>query len=137
VMLAFNLSVEAAWTVVVHQDVWEAAGLLAMVALMPMLVVVQGLLAHGALWLLGGVKAPLKATLRANCYATAPLLFSFSILESVAGIWSFVILVVGIRETHQCGLLRAIAAPLLPVCLIVIGAVALVRTFGIALSDLI
>lgn len=80
---------------------------------------------HLCLTLVGGAKHGYDATLRVASYAQAPALLNVVPICGgvIAGIWTMVLVVIGLREVHECSTGQAIMAVLLPiiVCCCCIG----------------
>ncbi len=83
---------------------------------------------HLCLTLVGGAKHGYDATLRVLSYAQAPQLLGVVPFcgGAIAGIWSMVLVVIGLREVHGCTTGQAILAVLLPmiVCCCCLGVMA-------------
>lgn len=88
--------------------------------------VLAGALTHGTLRLLGRARAPLERTLRAVCYANAPLVLGVvPLLGGLVGwFWMLGLEVIGVRETHRTSTGTALIAVMgyrLVFCLGVVG----------------
>jgi hypothetical protein len=79
---------------------------------------VQGLILHAFVLLMGGEKGA-KQTVKTTMYASTPfLLFGWiPFVSIIAYIWSFVLLIIGLRENHEMELGNAIIVVFLPVVL--------------------
>jgi hypothetical protein len=75
---------------------------------------------HLFLLMVGGAKHGFGPTLRVFCFAAGPQLFSVVpyVGPAVGGIWSLVITVIGLRETHETTTGKAAAALLIPLVLL-------------------
>jgi hypothetical protein len=75
---------------------------------------------HLFLLLVRGAKHGFGPTLRVFCYSAGPQVFGVVpyLGPAVGGIWSLVITVIGLRETHETTTGRATAAVLIPVVLL-------------------
>ncbi len=74
------------------------------------------------LQVLGVRNSSLEATFRISCYSSGPGLFNILPFygSMVAGIWEFIILVIGLREGFNIGTGRAILAILAPLIVIIV-----------------
>jgi hypothetical protein len=72
---------------------------------------------HVCLMVLGGARHGFEGTFRAVCYGSSAQGLSVipMIGSVVAGVWSLVLTVIGIKEIHQTNYVRAILAVVLPV----------------------
>jgi hypothetical protein len=79
---------------------------------------VQGLILHAFVLLMGGEKGA-KQTVKTTMYASTPfLLFGWiPFVSIIAYIWSFVLLIIGLKENHEMELGNAIIVVFLPVVL--------------------
>ncbi len=71
---------------------------------------------------LGVRNATMESVFRISCYSTGPGIFNVVPLlgSLVAGVWEFVVLVIGLREGFRIGTGRAITAILLPLIITVV-----------------
>jgi hypothetical protein len=74
---------------------------------------------HVCLWILGGINDSYNASLKAVCYASGPQLFhAIPFLGSlIATVWWLVLVVIGLRETHQVSTGKVVLAIFLPIIL--------------------
>ena len=79
---------------------------------------VQGLIMHAFVLLMGGTKGATQ-TVKTTMYASTPfLLFGWiPFVSIIAYIWSFVLLILGLKENHEMELGNAIIVVLIPVVL--------------------
>jgi len=88
-------------------------------------ILISGLIVHLFLMLFGGANQGLTMTLRVISYAYAPQIFSVVPLVGwcVAGVWTLVLVVIGIAAAHRTDTWRAALAVLVPVilCVCVVG----------------
>jgi hypothetical protein len=75
----------------------------------------KGLFHHIFVLLMGGEQG-VAQTLKASMYSAVPILVLgwIPIINIIAGIWSFVLLILGIRELHKISTASAIATVLIP-----------------------
>ncbi len=75
---------------------------------------IQGGIAHLSLALLGGTKRPYQSTVRVAAYASGPLaLLLIPCVGMAAAVCQIISFVVGLDETHECGIGKATIAVLL------------------------
>ena len=81
-------------------------------------VFVEGLIMHAFVLLMGGEKGA-KQTIKTTMYASTPfLLFGWiPFVSIIAYIWSFVLLIIGLKENHEMELGNAIIVVFIPVVL--------------------
>jgi hypothetical protein len=81
----------------------------------------SGLIIHAFVILMGGEKG-VTQTVKTTMYASTPFLLLgwIPIVSSIAYIWSFVLLIIGIKETQEMELGNAILVVLVPVVLVII-----------------
>jgi len=79
---------------------------------------VQGLIMHAFVLLMGGTKGA-KQTVKTTMYASTPFLLLgwIPFVSIIAYIWSFVLLVIGIKENHEMELGNALLVVLIPIVL--------------------
>jgi hypothetical protein len=84
------------------------------------LLFIAAALIHSSLKLLGGASRPFVTTTRVFAFSGGPSLFSIVPLIGplAGGIWSMVLVVIGLREAHATTTLRALAALLLPIAIV-------------------
>jgi len=94
---------------------------------------------HLVLMLLGGARRDFEATLRVVSFAQATsILFLVPFCgQFVGGIWTLVLYVLGLAETHQIGHGKAAAAVLLPIVLVCCCCGALAFLFAGAVAGLV
>ncbi len=82
-------------------------------------------LVHLFLLMLRGAKHGFGPTVRVFCFSAGPQLFNIVpfIGPAVGGIWSLVITIIGIRETHETTTGKAVGAVLIPMTLLLILAI--------------
>ena len=79
---------------------------------------------HLCLLLVRGANEGYQATFRVVSYSSVPSLFSVvPIVGSIASLWSIVLMVIGLRETHKTSTGKSVAAVLIPVAVVVVLAV--------------
>ncbi|MBI4711899.1 MAG: YIP1 family protein [Planctomycetes bacterium] len=84
---------------------------------------------HLCLMILGGNKKGFEATFRSMCYAQGPMVFDIIPMCGgiIGGVWSIVLVIIGLKETHQIPVWKAIVAYLLPLvcvcCLAIVAAI--------------
>jgi len=93
-----------------------AVGFLLTPAFLLLWILLHGVATHAVLRLLGAGTAGLRATLQVLAYAAGPAVWAaVPVVGSLAaGVWSFVLAVVGLAAAHRTGRLRAAAALVLP-----------------------
>jgi hypothetical protein len=104
-------------------------------------VFVEGLILHAFVLLMGGEKGA-KQTIKTTMYASTPFLLLGWIpyVSIIAYIWSFVLLIIGLKENHEMELGNAIIVVFIPVVLgiVLIGlGSAVIVAFMAAISALI
>jgi hypothetical protein len=104
-------------------------------------VFVEGLIMHAFVLLMGGEKGA-KQTIKTTMYASTPFLLLGWIpyVSIIAYIWSFVLLIIGLKENHEMELGNAIIVVFIPVVLgiVLIGlGSAVIVAFMAAISALI
>ena len=79
---------------------------------------VQGLIMHAFVLLMGGEKGA-KQTIKTTMYASTPFLLLgwIPFVSIIAYIWSFVLLIIGLKENHEMELGNAIIVVFIPVVL--------------------
>jgi hypothetical protein len=84
-------------------------------------VFVEALIIHAFVLLMGGEKG-FRQTIKTTMYSSTPFLLLgwIPIVSTIAYIWSIVLLVIGIKETHQMSLGNAVLAVLIPIVLVII-----------------
>ena len=102
----------------------------------------QGLFQHIFVLLVGGEQGVVQ-TLKASMYSGVPALVLgwIPIVNIIAGIWSFVLLVLGIRELHEISTARAIAAVLIPgvlfILLVILLVLCIIVFIGIGILEMV
>jgi len=81
-------------------------------------VFVEGLIMHAFVLLMGGEKGA-KQTIKTTMYASTPFLLLgwIPFVSIIAYIWSFVLLIIGLKENHEMELGKAIIVVFIPVVL--------------------
>jgi len=81
-------------------------------------VFVEGLIMHAFVLLMGGEKGA-KQTIKTTMYASTPFLLLgwIPFVSIIAYIWSFVLLIIGLKENHEMELGNAIIVVFIPVVL--------------------
>jgi hypothetical protein len=89
---------------------------------------------HLFLLMVRGAKHGFGPTLRVFCFSVSPQLFCVVpyVGPAVGGIWSLVLTVIGLRETHETSTGRALAALLIPLFLFVLLGVLLIMAMFLA-----
>ena len=84
-------------------------------------VFVEGLIMHAFVLLMGGEKGATQ-TVKTMMYASTPfLLFGWiPFVSIIAYIWSFVLLIIGLKENHEMDLGKAVLVVLIPIVLVII-----------------
>jgi hypothetical protein len=84
-------------------------------------VFVEGLIIHAFVVLMGGEKGA-KQTIKTTMYASTPFLLLgwIPIVSTIAYIWSFALLIIGIKETQEMELGNAILVVIIPVVLFIV-----------------
>jgi hypothetical protein len=84
-------------------------------------VFVEGLIIHAFVVLMGGEKGA-KQTIKTTMYASTPFLLLgwIPIVSTIAYIWSFALLIIGIKETQEMELGNAILVMIIPIVLFII-----------------
>lgn len=91
---------------------------LSAVILFPLSIMISSGLTHLGVRMVGGTERPFSTTLRAICYALAPnVLQGIPVVGGLVGIYTVVLEVWGIRDSHKLTTGRAIVAVLWPVVL--------------------
>jgi hypothetical protein len=121
-VLPFGMEREAIARVIAFMESW--AGLVAQVVFGGISVTIGVFITSGVLhlmlMLLGAGQKSFETTFRAVCFAQAPMLlfvipvFLIPGCGLLVGLWSLVLYVIGLAESHQIGHGRAAAAVLLP-----------------------
>lgn len=88
---------------------------------------ISGVFLHFGVYLAGGKKG-LNQTIKALVYTSTPslLLGWIPVINIVAGMWSLVLNIIGIREFHEISTERAILAMLIPLTIILLLAAILI-----------
>jgi hypothetical protein len=84
-------------------------------------VFVEGLIIHAFVVLMGGEKGA-KQTIKTTMYSSTPFLLLgwIPVVSMIAYIWSIVLLIIGIKETQEMELGKAIVVVLIPIVLFII-----------------
>ena len=84
-------------------------------------VFVEGLIIHAFVVLMGGEKG-VNQTIKTTMYSSTPFLLLgwIPIVSMIAYIWSIVLLIIGIKETQEMELGKAIVVVLIPIVLFII-----------------
>lgn len=104
--------------------------LLGVLAVSPILVLIGiyiiAAVEHFFLWLVRGGRSGFEATFRVICYTSAANLWSIVPFLGgfISGIWSIVLIIVGLKRAHRIGLFRVILAIfILPIILMILVAI--------------
>ncbi|MFA5794596.1 MAG: YIP1 family protein [Candidatus Brocadiia bacterium] len=95
----------------------------AMIVLSPILIIMSlfiwGGILHLSLMILGGTKNGFEATFRSLCYSYSPFILCLLPICGVivAGIWMIVLVIIGLRETHQSPTWKAVVGYFMPIVL--------------------
>ena len=100
-----------------HPVSFLLAGGLLLPGFVALSILVEALLNHAVLLLIDRARAPFRATLRAKCYATAPVILCVIPLVGPLLAWVGCIItsILGLRRMHRTGAGAAIVAYFLPV----------------------
>lgn len=96
---------------------------------------------HFFLWIVGGAQKGFESTVRTICYSHAVMIIMIVPICGgwVAGIWSLVLRIIGLKELHQTSYGKSIAANLLPMvlccCCVAIGMVILFMVIGVSMNN--
>jgi hypothetical protein len=87
---------------------------------------------HGCLYLLGGAHSGYQATFRVVSYSSVTGIFNaIPIVGTIASLWSLVLTIIGLRETHKTSTGTSVAAVLVP-----LGVVVLIVIFAVTLAGI-
>jgi hypothetical protein len=77
---------------------------------------------HAILAIVGGARRGPGTTLRTLCFAYSPVLFAVVpfVGAAIGGVWTIVLTIIGLRESHQTDGWRAATAVLLPIVILTI-----------------
>lgn len=93
---------------------------------------------HFFLWILKGTKNGFNATLHAVSYsATAQLFVIIPIFGGLAGIYQMILLIIGLKELHDCPWWKSVLTVLIPVIVCCLGFVFLIGLLAAILIPLI
>ncbi|MEW6026774.1 MAG: YIP1 family protein [Planctomycetota bacterium] len=87
---------------------------------------------HLCLMIVGGNKKGFEATFRPVTYAQSPMVFNLIPFcgGHIAGLWAMVLTIIGLKETHQIPVWKAIVAYLIPIVLCCVCVVIAIMIIG-------